>query len=226
MHPQHAESRIAADVGGTFTDIAVLDEESGQIRLGKCLTTPAHLIDGISDGVDKAGSSFDKANLFLHGTTVAINTLLERTGARTALVTTQGFRDIYEIGRINRPEAYNLFFQKHRPLVERAHRFEVNERIYGSGDVLRPLNDDDLEKIAKEIDVQDIQALAIMFMHSYRNAEHEIRAKRFFEKRFPSMYITASHELSQEYREYERTSTVAANAYVGPRVKSLSLIHI
>ena len=220
MHPQHAESRIAADVGGTFTDIAVLDEESGQIRLGKCLTTPAHLIDGISDGVDKAGSSFDKANLFLHGTTVAINTLLERTGARTALVTTQGFRDIYEIGRINRPEAYNLFFQKHRPLVERAHRFEVNERIYGSGDVLRPLNDDDLEKIAKEIDVQDIQALAIMFMHSYRNAEHEIRAKRFFEKRFPSMYITASHELSQEYREYERTSTVAANAYVGPRVKS------
>jgi len=220
VQPHHAESRIAADVGGTFTDIAIFDEESGQIKLGKCLTTPAHLIDGISDGVHKAGSSFDKANLFLHGTTVAINTLLERTGARTALVTTQGFRDIYEIGRINRPEAYNLFFRKHRPLVERAHRFEVNERLYGSGEVLRPLNDEDLEKIAKEIEVHDVEALAIMFMHSYRNAEHEIRAKRFFEKRFPSMYITASHELSQEYREYERTSTVAANAYVGPRVKT------
>ena len=220
MQAGNAESRIAADVGGTFTDIAIFDEESGQIKLGKCLTTPAHLIDGISDGVHKAGSSFDQANLFLHGTTVAINTLLERTGARTALVTTQGFRDIYEIGRINRPEAYNLFFQKHRPLVERAHRFEVDERLYGSGEVLRPLSEADLEKIAKEIEAQDVEALAIMFMHSYRNAEHEIRAKRFFEKRFPNMYITASHELSQEYREYERTSTVAANAYIGPRVKS------
>jgi len=217
---KEAESRIAADVGGTFTDIAIFDEESGSIKLGKCLTTPSHLINGISDGVQKAGSGFEQANLFLHGTTTAINTLLERTGARTALVTTQGFRDIYEIGRINRPEAYNLFFRKHRPLIDRALRFEVSERLYGSGEVLRPLEESELEVIAQQLEREQVEALAIMFLHSYRNPDHEVRAKSFFEKRLPGLYITASHELSQEYREYERTSTVAANAYIGPRVSS------
>ncbi len=220
MLSQQAESRIAADVGGTFTDIAIFDESSGKIKLGKCLTTPSHLIDGINDGVEKAGSSFDQANLFLHGTTTAINTLLERTGARTALVTTHGFRDIYEIGRINRPEAYNLFFRKHKPLIDRELRFEVDERLYGSGEVKLDLSEENLAEIAGQIEAKDVDALAIMFLHSYRNADHEVRAKRYFQKRFPNMYITASHELSQEYREYERTSTVAANAYVGPRVSS------
>lgn len=220
MLSTQAESRIAADVGGTFTDIAIFDEKSGGIKLGKCLTTPSHLIEGINDGVEKAGASFEQANLFLHGTTTAINTLLERTGARTALVTTKGFRDIYEIGRINRPEAYNLFFQKHKPLIDRALRFEVDERLFGSGKVLRELKEDDLVEIADQLETAGVEALAIMFMHSYRNAEHEVIAKTYFRKRFPEMYITASHELSQEYREYERTSTVAANAYIGPRVSS------
>ena len=198
MGSTKAESRIAADVGGTFTDIAIFDESTGAISLGKCLTTPQHLIDGINDGVQRSGASFDQANLFLHGTTVAINTLLERTGARTALVTTRGFRDIYEIGRINRPEAYNLFFQKHRPLIERELRFEIDERLHVSGAVLRPLLDEDMAQIADQIEGAGVEALAIMFMHSYRNAEHEIRARRYFEQRFPGMYITASHELSQE----------------------------
>ncbi|MES2534366.1 MAG: hydantoinase/oxoprolinase family protein [Pseudomonadota bacterium] len=220
MLSKQAESRIAADVGGTFTDIAIFDEASGAIRLGKCLTTPTHLIDGINDGVKKSGASFDQANLFLHGTTVAINTLLERSGAHTALVTTRGFRDIYEIGRINRPEAYNLFFQKHRPLIERELRFETDERLLVSGAVLRPLAEADLAAIGDQLERDGVEALAIMFMHSYRNAEHESQAKRYFEQRFPAMFITASHELSQEYREYERTSTVAANAYIGPRVRS------
>src|SRR5882724_8833985 len=119
--------RIAADVGGTFTDIAVFDETTGQIRLGKTLTTPARLIDGMSIGAAKAEAEFKDARLFLHGTTVAVNALLERKGARTALVTTKGFRDIYEIGRVNRPDSYNLFFKKHRPLIERALRIEIDE---------------------------------------------------------------------------------------------------
>lgn len=220
MLSKQAELRIAADVGGTFTDIAIFDEASGAIRLGKCLTTPEHLINGVNDGIRKSGASFDQANLFLHGTTVAINTLLERSGARTALVTTRGFRDIYEIGRINRPEAYNLFFQKHRPLIDRELRFEIDERLLVSGAVLKPLSEAELALIADQLEEAGVEALAIMFLHSYRNAEHEIRAKRYFEKRFPAMYITASHELSQEYREYERTSTVAANAYIGPKVRS------
>ena len=130
---QNATLRIAADVGGTFTDLAVFDEATGRIRLGKTLTTPAHLIEGMSTGVAKAGATFSAGQLFLHGTTVAINALLERKGANTALVTTKGFRDIYEIGRVNRPEAYNLFFRKHRPLIERALRIEVDERMDSGG---------------------------------------------------------------------------------------------
>ncbi len=212
------QARIAADVGGTFTDVAVLDASKGALTLGKALTTPERLADGIAAGVARSGSRFADAAIFLHGTTVAINTLLERTGARTALVTTRGFRDIYEIGRVNRPEAYNLFFARHRPLVERALRFEVAERVNAAGEVLVPLEDAELERVAREIERQNVEAVAILFLHSYRMPAHELRAREFFARRFPGLYITASHELSQEYREFERTSTVAANAYVGPRV--------
>jgi len=215
-----ATARIAADVGGTFTDIAIFDESNGGIRLGKCLTTPAHLIEGINQGVLKSGSGFEQANLFLHGTTVAINTLLERTGAKTALVTTQGFRDMYEIGRINRPEAYNLFFRKHRPLIDRALRYEVDERLLVSGEVFKPLLESEMAAVADRMAAEGVEAIAIMFMHSYRNPAHEVAAKAYFSRRFPHLFVSASHELSQEYREYERTSTIAANAYIGPRVSS------
>ena len=215
-----ATARIAADVGGTFTDIAIFDESNGGIRLGKCLTTPAHLIEGINQGVLKSGSGFEQANLFLHGTTVAINTLLERTGAKTALVTTQGFRDMYEIGRINRPEAYNLFFRKHRPLIDRALRYEVDERLLVSGEVFKPLLESEMAAVADRMAAEGVEAIAIMFMHSYRNPAHEVAAKAYFSQRFPHLFVSASHELSQEYREYERTSTIAANAYIGPRVSS------
>ena len=131
-----ANVRLAADIGGTFTDIAVFDDKTGRLTFGKALSTPDRLVDGISSGVEKAGSDYGSANLFLHGSTVAINTMLERTGAKTALVTTEGFRDVYEIGRINRPDAYNLYFQKHKPLIERALCFEVKERVRADGEVL------------------------------------------------------------------------------------------
>ena len=129
MAPARPHIRLAADIGGTFTDIAVFDDRSGALTFGKALSTPQRLVDGISKGVEKAGSDYRAAGLFLHGSTIAINTILERTGAKTALLITEGFRDIYEIGRINRPDAYNLFFQKHVPLIERALRFEVRERV-------------------------------------------------------------------------------------------------
>src|ERR1700694_673836 len=135
--------RLAADIGGTFTDIAVFDEKTGKLTFGKALSTPARLVDGINAGVAKAGSDYRSAGLFLHGSTIAINTILERTGAKPALLITEGFRDIYEIGRINRPDAYNLFFQKHEPLVERALRFEVAERVLDDGDVLVPRSEED-----------------------------------------------------------------------------------
>src|SRR5262245_17220064 len=111
-----SQLRLAADIGGTFTDIAVFDDRSGKLSLGKALSVPQRLVEGINAGVAKAESDYRSAGLFLHGSTIAINTILERKGANTALLITEGFRDIYEIGRINRPDAYNLFFRKHDPL--------------------------------------------------------------------------------------------------------------
>jgi N-methylhydantoinase A len=212
--------RLSADVGGTFTDVAAFDEVTGELKLGKTLTTPERLVRGIETGVGKAGSVFQAARLFLHGTTVAINTILERSGARCALMTTLGFRDIYEIGRVNRPESYNLFFRKHVPLIDRDLRYEIMERIDAEGTVLIKLDEDQVRKVATEAVAQGVQAIAILFLHSYRNPVHEKRAKEIVEHEFPQLFVTASHELSQEYREYERTSTAAANAYVGPRVRS------
>ena len=211
--------RLAADIGGTFTDIAVFDERAGALTFGKVLSTPQRLVDGIDKGVEKAGSDFRSGGLFLHGSTVAINTILERTGARTALLITEGFRDIYEIGRINRPDAYNLFFRKHVPLIERALRFEVKERVLADGEIERPLDEDEIVALGKQLEALGIEACAILFLNCYARTEHEARAKAILEKRHPAMFVSASHELSQEYREFERCSTVAANAYVGPKVR-------
>ena len=214
-----SQIRLAADVGGTFTDVAAFDETTGELRLGKTLTTPARLVTGIEQGVTKAGAGFRAARLFLHGTTVAINTILERTGAPCALLTTQGFRDIYEIGRVNRPESYNLFFRRHEPLIERDLRYEIRERIDSQGKVLIKLDEDAVRAAAAAAVAQGVQAIAILFLHSYRNPAHEERAKAIIAASHPQLFVTASHELSQEYREFERTSTAVANAYVGPSVR-------
>ena len=211
--------RLAADIGGTFTDIAAFDPESGALRLGKALSTPAHLVDGIAAGVDRAGVAFSEAALFLHGSTIAINTMLERTGARAALVITKGFRDIYEIGRVNRPDSYNLFFKKHRPLIERAMCFELDERMLAEGEALRPLDEDEVRALGEKLAGLDVEAVAILLLHSYRNPDHEKRTKAILESCLPRAFVTASYELSQEYREFERCSTVAANAYIGPGVR-------
>jgi len=219
MSQSPARTRLAVDIGGTFTDIAAFDEKTGRLLLGKTLSTPDHLVDGISQGIEKAGAAFADAALFLHGSTVAINTMLERTGARTALIITEGFRDIYEIGRINRPDSYNLFFRKHNPLVERALRFEVRERLTADGQVHIPLDEEGIHAVCGRLEALGVEAVAILLLHSYRNPEHEARLKAMVHKRLPRVFVTASHELSQEYREFERCSTTVANAYVGPRVR-------
>ena len=211
-------TRLAADIGGTFTDVAAFDEKTGRMLLGKALSTPRNMVEGISTGVDKAGTTYAEASLFLHGSTVAINTMLERTGAKTALITTEGFRDVYEIGRINRPDAYNLFFKKHVPLVERALRFEIKERMTAEGEAYIPLDEASVHAVCDKLENLDIEAVAILLLHCYRNPEHEQRVRAIVEKRLPKAFVSASHELSQEYREFERTSTVVANAFIGPRV--------
>ncbi|ALK30105.1 hydantoinase/oxoprolinase family protein [Burkholderia plantarii] len=212
--------RLAVDIGGTFTDLAAFDEAGERLHFGKALSTHGSLVDGIRHTAEDAGVAFKDAYLFLHGSTIAINTLLERTGAQTALITTRGFRDVYEIGRINRPDAYNLFFVKHKPLVDRSWRVEVNERMISDGSVLEALDEEQVKQIARDLRERDVQSVAVMLLHSYQNPQHEQRVKQILESELPNVFLTASHELTQEYREFERTSTVVANAYVGPTVQT------
>ena len=212
--------RIAVDIGGTFTDLAVLDETSGELSFGKALSTHGKLVDGIQNTLDSAKAHVDDGYLFLHGSTIAINTLLERNGAKTALLITQGFRDIYEIGRVNRPDAYNLFFSKHQPLIPRSLRYEVPERLLADGSIYRDLDEGKVREVARELKAQGVEAVAILLLHSYRNPAHEIRVREIVREEMPGAFVTASHELSQEYREFERVSTAACNAYVGPRVSA------
>jgi N-methylhydantoinase A len=210
--------RIAVDIGGTFTDLAAFDENTGDLHFGKALSTHGQLVNGIEDTLRGARIEAKDAYLFLHGSTIAINTLLERTGAETALLITEGFRDIYEIGRVNRPDAYNLFFSKHDPLIRRSLRFEVPERLRADGAVHKALDEDAVRALVRSLKDRGVEAVAILLLHSYRNPAHETRVKEIVLEELPGTFVSASHELSQEYREFERVSTVAANAYVGPRV--------
>jgi len=210
--------RIATDIGGTFTDSAAFDTQQSKLILGKTLTTPNRLVEGILGGLSKSGVSPKEANLFLHGSTIAINTMLERNGSKTALITTKGFRDIYEIGRINRPDSFNLRHRKHQPLVDRNLRFEVNERLMADGTVYKALDTSELNTLVKKLEFLGIESVAILFLHAYRNPLHENIVRDYLQKKLPHLFISTSSDLSKEYREFERTSTVVANAYIGPRV--------
>ncbi len=212
--------RLGVDIGGTFTDVVVFDEAKGSVALAKALSTPAELAKGVQEALTKAAIPLNTASLLIHGTTVVVNAIVERQGAKTALVTTQGFRDVYEIGRINRPESFNLRFRKHRPLVPRENIFEIPERMLADGSERTPLDDQAAREVAHIIKEEGFEAVAVLFLHSYRAPEHEIRMCEILRETDPNLFVSASHELSREYREYERTSTVAANAYVGPKVNN------
>src|SRR3954465_3272593 len=165
---------IAVDIGGTFTDRAVYDLDSGAMTFGKVLTTPAEQSRGVGHALHAAAVPLDPASAFIHGTTVAINTVIEATGARTALITTRGFRDVLEIGRGNRPQSYNIYFQRLPPLVPRELRFEITERISGQGEVLTPPALDELDGVVAALDADGIEAVAICLLNSYRNPAHEV----------------------------------------------------
>ena len=210
--------RVAVDIGGTFTDVVLFDEATQSLELAKTLSTPAELARGVLDGLSKAAVRFHEITTLIHGSTVVINAVIERRGAKTALVTTKGFRDVYEIGRINRPESFNPRFRKHRPLVPREDIFEITERMLADGSVRTPLDEEEAREVARIIKEDGFEAVAVLFLHSYRAPEHELRMCEILRETDPKLFVSASHELSREYREYERTSTVAANAYVGPKV--------
>jgi len=209
-------STVGVDIGGTFTDLVAFD--SGKLIYSKSLTTPHSPTEGVSDCLKLAAIEPETIDEFVHGSTTAINTVLERKGGRTALLTTKGFRDVYSIGRANRPESFNLFFQRPQPLVPRTLTYEVDERMNARGEVTRPLHSDQLEAIIEALAAEKVEAVAICFLHAYANPAHERAVKQLIETRLPGVFVTPSHEILREFREYERTSTTALNAYVGPRV--------
>ncbi len=207
---------VGVDIGGTFTDLVGCID--GRIVTSKTSTTSADPTRGVAESLRLAKTDLPGLGEFLHGSTIAINTVLERKGAVTALLTTRGFRDVYAIGRSNRIEAFNLFFHRPKPLAPRRLTFEVDERLNPAGQALKRLDTAQVEAIALALRAQGVEAVAVCLLHSYANPAHERAVGEVLRRVNPGMFVTLSHEILREFREYERTSTTALNAYVGPRV--------
>lgn len=219
-----ARFRIGIDVGGTFTDICLFNEDSKQVFVEKTSSTPEDSSLGIREGLknilSRIGASGKEVVYLAHGTTVATNTLLQHNGARTGLITTKGFRDLLEIGRQTRPNLYDLQVDKPEPLVPRDLRLEVTERVYSDGRVLLPLDDRECREAARKMKEAGVEAVAICLLHSYVNPQHELAVKSMVQKILPGVFISVSHEVMPEFREYERLSTTVVNAYLGPVVRN------
>lgn len=207
--------RVATDIGGTFTDLVYVDE-NGQIEVAKSHTTPPNFEAGVIDVIDKSGIDKTAISTFIHGTTVIINALTERKGARTGLITTRGFRDILEIARGNRPDLFNVRYEKPTPFIERYLRKEVDERLNYKGEVLTPLNKEQIKELIAFFKQEKVEAIAVAYLHSYVNPSHEKETVQLIQELWPEIAVTSSHEVTKEWREYERTNTVALNAYVQP----------
>ena len=212
--------RLASDIGGTFTDLVYFDAARGTLDTAKSLTTPGDLTQGVLDTIALSRLAPPEVDFFVHGGTTVINAITERKGARTALVTTAGFRDVLEIQRGNRPDLYNLRFEKERPFVPRLLRFEVRERVDSTGKVLVPLETKDLDRIVGRCREEGVEAVAIQYLHSYVAPRHEAETAAWLRARLPGVAVTASHEITREWREYERANTAVLNAYVQPIVQN------
>lgn len=207
---------VAADTGGTFTDLAVYDREAGRVLYSKSLTTYDDLVNGVIDCVRKVDVDLREAELIKFGTTIVINTFVQRSGAKTALVTTSGFRDVLEIRRGNRSVPFDLRYEHDPILVERDMRFEVTERVATDGSVIVPLDLSGLSAIVAVCRANDVEAVAVSLINAYAASAHEAAVAGALREALPGVYVTAATELSGEWGEYERTSTAVANAYVGP----------
>ena len=214
---------IATDVGGTFTDLVLYDYDpatlSGELRSLKVDTTPPHFEQGVLEAIRQSGVDLAQVSLLAHGATVVINALTERRGAKTALVTTRGFRDVLEIGRGNRPDLFNLNFVKPVAFVERYLRSEVTERVNHLGHVQRPAVLPELAEVAAHFQREGVEAIAVCCLHAYRNPVNEQAIADELRRLLPNVPVVASHEISREWREYERSNTTVASAYVSPVVR-------
>jgi N-methylhydantoinase A len=211
-------ARIGVDIGGTFTDVVL--EKGAARHTAKVLTTPRAPEEGVAQGIagvlDASGVTPREVALIIHGTTLATNALIERKGATTALITTEGFRDSVEMGTESRFEQYDINMEKPRPLVPRRRRFVVPERLNAAGEVILPLDEAAVEAVAAELKRGAVESVAIGFLHSYVNPAHERRAHEILSAALPEATFTLSSEVAPEMREYERFSTACANAYVQP----------
>jgi N-methylhydantoinase A len=212
--------RVASDIGGTFTDLVCLDEKTGRMGASKASTTPRNFAEGVIETLRKAQVSAPGASFFVHGCTIVINALTERKGAKTGLITTKGFRDVLEITRANRPDLYNMYYTKPKPFVPRRYRLEVEERVNYKGEELVPLNEGDVRGAVEFFRKEGIQTIAVCFLHSYANPAHEKRCGELIRSLVPDIPVTLSCEITQEWREYERTNTAVLNSYVLTTVAS------
>lgn len=211
--------RVATDIGGTFTDLVAVDDQ-GKTILTKSHTTPPNFEEGVIKVIQKSGVCPQEIKDFIHGTTTIINALTERKGAKTALITTKGFRDVLEIARCNRPDLFNMVFAKPRPFIPRYLRQEVEERVSFDGKIITPLNEDDIRTAVEYFKKEKVEAIAVCYINSYANDEHEKRTVELIQKLWPEVFVTSSIEVTKEWREYERTSTIALNSYVMPVASS------
>lgn len=211
--------RIAVDIGGTFVDAVEFDTRMATIRLEKAPTTPGRPWEGVLDALARLGTPLDQVELFIHGTTLGLNAVLERRGARTGIITNDGLRDVFLIGRANVPDhaMYDFQYEQPTPIVRRRDTRGVRGRLDYLGRELEPLDEDGVRTAVRElVENQRVEAVAICFLHSYRNPSHEERAARIVRELFPDLEVSVSFEIMREYREYERTSTTVLDAYIRP----------
>jgi len=220
-----AKHQVSIDIGGTFTDLVALNEKSGEILNIKLPSTPREpakaVIKAFREFIRKTNNA--EVSVIIHATTIATNALLGQLNLelpKTALITTKGFRDVIEIGRQRRHELYNLFIQKPRTLIPRRLRFEVEERTGPKGEILTPLNKDQVKSLTKQLENENVKSVAVALLFSYINQKHEREIGEILKKLLPEIYVSLSSEIAPEYREYERTSTTAVNAVLMPIVSS------
>ncbi len=214
--------RLGIDVGGTFTDVVLIDDETGNIHYSKTLTTPRELSQGVLTGIQKilhlAGATMQEVEYLVHGTTIGTNALIERKGAKVGLITTEGFRDVLEIARVERPDGglYDMFVDLPDPLVPRYLRLEAHERVGADGSVSRPLDEASVLRAVDTLKAEGVEAIAVSLLFSFRNPAHERRIREICSERCPGVPVTISSDVSPEFREFERTSTTVINAYLLP----------
>ncbi|HUZ00270.1 MAG TPA: hydantoinase/oxoprolinase family protein [Thermomicrobiaceae bacterium] len=215
--------RLGVDIGGTFTDFLLMNETTGGYAIAKVASTPAHPSEAILTGLARLeaeqGVAAEQIASFVHGTTLAVNTLIQRSGARTGLLVTEGYRDILELRRLRLADPSQLYSDKPAPLASRRDVREIRERLLADGSEYLPLDLDQVEAAARELVDRGVEALAIAFLHSYRNPDHELAAKARVEQALPGVYVCTSSEIWPQFREYERTLVGVMNAHVGQRME-------